>query len=159
MWQIKTVQYSTDSWGGNTSKTLCQKSHTSDKMTDVKMRVKVCKFFNSGYCKFRSKCTFFHSKDRCEDECIGKNCQKRHPKVCRYGNKCKRKHTCEYKHSSGSNEQALKEQIAGLKTLIEELQSENRHFKESTENLKKELQSVKDKLDSKADKAKSPKVS
>ena len=60
----------------------------------------LCKFFNSGYCKFRSECKFIHAKEICsKTKCKNKKrCFKRHPKNCRYGVKFKRMAECLFKH-------------------------------------------------------------
>ena len=53
----------------------------------------VCKFFNKGYCKFTSK--FEHPENKCtEESCRNKICRKRHPKQCRYKEKCRRQTSC-----------------------------------------------------------------
>ena len=61
-----------------------------------------CPHHNKGYCKFRDQCRYqlfftICSKSVCRDN----KCQKRHPKTCRNGEKC-RFHVlkvCAYKHS------------------------------------------------------------
>ena len=126
-------------------------------MTADKMMIKVCRFFNAGYCKYKSKCKFFHSKETCEDQCERKTCRKRHPKACKYRNKCKRKDTCEFNHSAKSNDMDLKDEVAVLRSLVEELQKECMHQKEKVETLQKDLKNVKEKLEPKTDKTKSPK--
>ena len=118
------------------------------------MQVKVCKYYNTGYCKYDSKCKFFHSKESCEGGCAGKQCHKRHPKACKYKSKCKRKSSCKYKHSDSSNELDLQDQVKALKSIVEELQKENMQQRQNAEILKSELDKVKAKLESKADKTK-----
>ena len=126
-------------------------------MTADKMMIEVCRFFNSGYCKYKSKCKFFHSKERCEDQCERKTCRKRHPKTCKYRNKCRRKDTCEFNHSHISSDMDLKEEVVVLRSMVKELQKECQHQKEMTETLQKDFELVKEKLEPKACKSKSPK--
>ena len=63
------------------------------KFADIK-----CRYFDEGFCKYRSKCRYFHPKDICEahkknENCIKKNCKDRHPEKCKFwqsSNGCKR---------------------------------------------------------------------
>ena len=54
--------------------------------------------YNTGYCKYKQSCKFFHSKERCEGECRNKDCRKRHPKLCKFEEKCRRQVSWEYRH-------------------------------------------------------------
>ena len=48
-----------------------------------------CKYFCSGYCKFKSSCKLIHPKETCDgQDCMIKQCMKKHPKLCRYKEKC-----------------------------------------------------------------------
>ena len=111
------------------------------------MEDNVCHFYNSGYCKFQKNCKFFHSKERCEGECSGKNCRKRHPKLCKFGEKCRRKVSCEYRHNHEPKESNLKDQIKALQVLVEELVKENKETKAKVFNLEKELTFVNKRTD------------
>ena len=62
-----------------------------NKMTETKQK---CKDFNSGYCKYKNRCTFAHPIEECEKSCSNKNCTKRHRKLCRYGQRCRHKDKC-----------------------------------------------------------------
>ena len=45
---------------------------------------KRCKFWNRGYCKFKQNCPFLHPQAICiEEQCSNKNCEKRHPNICK----------------------------------------------------------------------------
>ena len=65
---------------------------------------KICRYYNRGYCKFKSECRFCHIKENCAEHlksggCKLKNCPLRHPKVCKWYNTnagCKRALECEY---------------------------------------------------------------
>ena len=114
------------------SQTLCSKEKKviSDKMTAEKKQM-VCKYFNSGYCKFSGDCKYAHPKENCESSgCKNKECYKRHPKECRYGNKCRRESSCLYKHDTSASPcpsilSAELEDIKSLKVDIESLKKEN----------------------------------
>ena len=65
---------------------------------------KKCKFFNRGYCRYKSECKFAHPGEICkiyleEKKCNDKTCADRHPKVCKWWleGKCRR-NDCEYLH-------------------------------------------------------------
>ena len=64
----------------------------------AKMSGKTCKFFNTDFCKFAETCRFKHAKENCVDKCDRTICDKRHPKPCKYGIKCKRGQSCAYRH-------------------------------------------------------------
>ena len=45
----------------------------------------VCRFFKYGFYKFEEHCRKMHVKEKCQNsKCEVKNCNLRHPKVCRY---------------------------------------------------------------------------
>ena len=67
--------------------------------------VKKCKYFNSGYCKFKTDCKFLHPKEICTiylegGECDRKLCKNRHPKVCKWlqGKSGCQRNDCDYLH-------------------------------------------------------------
>ena len=63
-----------------------------------------CRYFNSGYCKYKNNCKFIHPSEICKDsECRKDKCLKRHPKACKWyrgESGCKRGNTCEYSHDT-----------------------------------------------------------
>ena len=73
----------------------------------AKMSGKTCKFFNTGFCKFAETCRFKHAKENCVDKCDRTICDKRHPKPCKYGIKCKRGQSCAYRHQTTPKENFL----------------------------------------------------
>ena len=112
-----------------------KKQAISDKMTNEKMnadkRQTVCKFYNSGYCKFKGDCKNTHPKLNCAlIECKNKRCCKRHPKKCRYGDNCRRKSSCLYKHDLSStplpNKMVESSEVVKLKLEVEKLKEENK---------------------------------
>ena len=47
--------------------------------------MKKCRYYNTGYCKYKQKCKFIHSNETCKNQqCDGKGCSKRHPKACKW---------------------------------------------------------------------------
>merc|ERR1712204_135677 len=119
------------------------KFHTSDKMTETKTQKNVCKFYNTGYCKHQGACKFLHPIEKCERSCSKSSCPKRHPKPCRYGDKCRRKDICDYKHETSSAETDLKAEITALKITIQTLLDENKGTSNKIVHLESELLKVK----------------
>ena len=116
--------------------------------------MKVCKFYDTGYCKHQGACKFFHPIEKCERSCSKSSCHKRHPKPCRYGDKCRRKDICEYKHETSSAENDLKAEVKALKITIKLLQDESKDTKDKLDHLENELSVVEEKLGTKAEKDK-----
>ena len=62
---------------------------------------KQCKYDRRGYCKELERCPFFHTKEVCRTYvekglCYRETCKIRHPKPCRYGDKCFQGKLCSY---------------------------------------------------------------
>ena len=96
---------------------------------------KKCKFFNSGFCRYKDECFFIHPKTICIDKtCKDKNCVDRHPKQCRYEDQCRRRTSCLYKHKEVNH------------TEYETLESSNEHLKKEIQILKFNLDKIKTKL-------------
>ena len=112
------------------NKAVQNKSHNSDKMTADKMADTLCKFQNSGYCKYLERCRFKHVTEKCETKCDRKTCRKRHQKTCKFGLKCRRLETCEYKHQTISEENGLKAKISSLEATVSKLLEENKATQE-----------------------------
>merc|ERR1712079_592311 len=77
-------------------------SENENKKMAVESGVAICKFFQSGYCKFKLTCKKKHVTTVCDDKmCNQKGCEKRHPRKCKYvvkyGN-CKLGPICAYSH-------------------------------------------------------------
>ena len=88
--------------------------------TDVTLAMhdgpKVCRHYQTGFCKFGESCRKQHVKESCQiTKCNLKICTKRHPKVCKYFKQqqfCKFGDSCSYRHdlvepSSGPLEKQL----------------------------------------------------
>ena len=87
----------------------------------------LCKFQNSGYCKYKENYTFKHVKEEYNEKiCSRKTWRKRHIKMCRYG--CRKLLTCEFKHKINSEEVSLKSQIKELEETIKNLVEENKTY-------------------------------
>lgn len=76
----------------------------AEAMKDAENIVKQCRYNNKGYCKYKLKCKFEHSKEVCQnylkgEKCTEKSCKQRHPKVCKWwqGGGCKIQ-DCDYLH-------------------------------------------------------------
>jgi hypothetical protein len=117
----------------------------------------VCKFNQTGFCKFKEHCRNEHNNETCENlsECTDGTCTKRHPKVCRNfteDKKCRYKEKCAYLHIEKVNNQnkvneamtllvlkhekdiaALTEEVNTLKTLVESMALQ---FSSEEENMK-----------------------
>ena len=82
------------------------KADISDKnVKEVTNKDKKCKYFDKGYCKYKSECKFAHPDKICKDylegrKCDLKTCKARHPKVCKWSQQrsgCRRQN-CDYLH-------------------------------------------------------------
>ena len=91
-------------------------------------QVTICKFDQSGFCKFKHLCKKEHVNEICENhsECKNEVCTKRHPKICRHFNKngsCRHSDQCAYVHTvkQSDAQQKLYEILAtALATQIKE---------------------------------------
>ena len=86
------------------------------------MEAKVCKHFQTGYCKFGKGCRNQQIEEICNTpiKCSIKNCNKRHPKYCKYfffQQVYKFGDQCLYKHSISSNKSEIDVIIQEVKTL------------------------------------------
>ena len=96
-----------------------------------------CSYYNVGYCKYKDECFKEHAKTECiNNNCDKNDCQKRHKKLCRYGNKCtyKNQNTCEFRHD---------DKIPTLKDEVKILQIEANKFKRECESLKADIKDLK----------------
>ena len=102
----------------------------------------ICKYYNSGFCKFKSDCKSYHSQINCTKySCKDKTCTNRHPKKCRYKDQCRRRSTCLYSHEERSDCETI--------SLVKEndfLKSEIALLKEKIEKTMKHMESMDDQL-------------
>ena len=109
----------------------------------------ICKFNQTGFCKFKEHCRKKHENEICENinECTKQKCTKRHPKVCKNYtkyNKCRFNDVCAYYHEKEGNiQEELNEQfkLAMLKHErdIQELNKEVTNMKHIIHTLTLEL--------------------
>ena len=110
----------------------------------------ICKFFNTGFCKYKERCKFVHAEEVCEGKCNTKDCCKRHPKSCKFGEKCQRKEVCAYKHLTAPINNEWKVEVEVLKKLVEELRNNNKQTQDKVKDLESEVQKLKAKVEEKA---------
>ena len=110
-------------------------------MSPEKMSENLCKFQNSGYCKYKAKCLFRHVTEKCEEKCDRKLCQKRHQKPCKFGFGCRRQDSCEYRHKDTSEDLGLKAKIDKMEATMNKLIEENKQSKAKIISLENELKS------------------
>ena len=70
----------------------------------------ICKFNQTGFCKFREGCNKTHNNKLCEktNDCTEESCKQRHPKDCKNFSKdgfCRHKDKFVYKHAQPHNNQ------------------------------------------------------
>ena len=77
-----------------------------------------CRYFNSGYCKYKERCKFKHPERTCpkysDGECKGKDCEDRHPKPCKYFSSksgCKRGESCNFSHDTLAHGEHIAEKV------------------------------------------------
>ena len=105
-----------------------------------------CKYFNTGFCKFKSECKFQHTETVClQNNCKDKKCPHRHPEPCRFGEFCRRRTSCYYKHQENKYEQIL-EDCKLLKSEINQLISNLEETKTKLEDKSLELEKLKVKV-------------
>ena len=115
-------------------------------MTETKQK---CKYYNSGYCKYKDRCTSSHPIEECETSCKEKTCEKRHRKLSRYGVKCRQKSKCSYKHTENQTTNNPSENLAYLQGKVKELLEYKKNSEAKIQNLEKDLKTVKSKKDNK----------
>ena len=83
----------------------------------------ICKFNQSGFCKFLSHCRKQHVMEICPtNQCNNKTCLLRHPKICKYfsnSGSCKFDEHCTYLHIKNT----LDGEIGELETKIKEMEN------------------------------------
>ena len=91
-----------------TESTRCKhKATNEDQNVDKAVVRKRCRYYNRGYCKFKSKCRYIHPKETCKlhltnKRCDSNSCTERHPKNCKWFESrvgCKQAE-CEYIHDT-----------------------------------------------------------
>ena len=115
---------------------------------------KKCKYHDKGFCKFRSRCLFFHHTEICGEKSCQKNqCPKRHPKPCKYYSKrkCYFGNDCKYRHDSlkqvsvtedTDGKKKFDEKLMELEKRISDLTESNQHLLEGNNKLENKLKDV-----------------
>ena len=111
-------------------------------MFDIRNNPK-CLFNDTGFCKFCEQCRRQHYKTVCLIQNCDKKCKSRHPKPCRFKQKCKffAQNICAFKHATSAWDDA--EGIATLKKEIESLKLENETKLSKLVSLEEEVKSLK----------------
>ena len=86
-----------------TNVTFASDDETSLKHTKVFLNKNLfqCYHHNRGYCSFGDRCRYQHFSEVCaKNICREKECEKRHPVICRYKDDCKffKSNNCAFKH-------------------------------------------------------------
>lgn len=95
--------------------------------------VKKCSYYNSGYCKYSKKengCKKYHPTESCAQiNCKNQGCPLRHPKKCKFLEKCIFQKRCCYKHEKEPTKEdkiiAEEKELNNLKSEISLLKREN----------------------------------
>ena len=104
-----------------------------------------CYHNNRGYCSFGDQCRYQHFKQICSKNiCTERECNKRHPVLCRYKDECKfyKKHNCAFRHIESKKKvvgEDIENQIKIWTKEIENLKVEIIHLKEDINTKEKEL--------------------
>ena len=102
----------------------------------------LCSFHQFGHCKFGTHCRKKHILETCNNlPCMEENCNKRHPKLCRYfmfSGQCKFKESCSFLHKSNS----YIEKSVELEKEVKELGTEVRNIKQQVHFLESSLKQL-----------------
>ena len=87
----------------------------------------VCKYNQTGFCKFRDRCRSKHISQICgnQNKCKEDQCNERHPKICRNFNntgKCRHNNNCAYQHIVQNNKYDEEDDIKILTSKVEHLE-------------------------------------
>ena len=90
----------------------------------VEIESLVCKYNQTGYCKYGGQCQKIHNNTLCPNKiCRNKYCIKRHPKTCRYfaiNLICSLKDKCAYAHYTSNADTKIVELEREIKLIKEE---------------------------------------
>ena len=71
----------------------------------------VCRYWKFGHCNFLEKCRLMHVDEVCQNhECEVKNCNLRHPRICKYFRdyrRCKFGEYCSFRHDENNLENVI----------------------------------------------------
>ena len=108
--------------------------------------MEICKFNQEGFCKFGGRCSKTHENEICasRNECINPECNKRHPRKCRYFLKfgyCKFGDNCAYSHMVDKNAK-----VDQLEKEMEKLKHEKNEKVAKVEKQEKEISELKEEV-------------
>ena len=113
----------------------------------------ICKYFSSGFCKFRHKCLFEHVLEECKTkECDKRKCLKRHPKKCKFfflRSFCKFKSESNYSHDIDLEDKELKAVRLEIETISKEnkvIQLENEELKHKIDKMEEEMKKIREEV-------------
>ena len=108
------------------------------------MEGRVCKHYQTGFCKFGAHCLKHHVIEMCNEEhCDKRICVKRHPNMCKYfslNHFCKFGEMCCYKHITSKNDSDnvnLEIKIGELETCIKNMSAQISNLENNIEALQK----------------------
>ena len=114
------------------------------------MERRVCKYFQTGYCKFGVNCRKLHVNEMClEEQWDKRKCNKRQPNVCKYFSTqiaCKFGDMCCYKHGNPHN----KSDTTDLEVKISQLEAFNKNMCEQITNLEHKIEAMQKVLSNKS---------
>ena len=90
--------------------------------------VSKCWHNDVGYCKFKEECWKAHSLTICEKETCDKKCSSRHPRECKYKERCKfqKKDICAFSHVYvDDSEESLKQRFKDMEKAFETNKAES----------------------------------
>ena len=105
--------------------------------------MKKCRYFNAGYCRSKSSCTFLHPTTLCKlKDCRDKECSGRHLKNCKnwLKNECKFGNSCEYKHDA--DKKHTKTQTNNTKTKISLDNSSSKEVEDAPHETNEEIEAI-----------------
>ena len=131
---------------------VLSKETTSSEGRYIEGRVRKCRYYDRGHCKYKRGCKYFHPRDICSDylqkgQCEIKNCMDRHPKVCKFWSKskggCKRDTSCDFIHVTlAQNEEnreyageIVKQEFKCIGDSVRTFDCENCDFKSESYNI------------------------
>ena len=110
----------------------------------------ICKYNQTGFCKNRNNCQYNHVYEICkENACIGRTCNKRHPKECRQfkiKRYCTYNEKCAYKHTDITNQTYEDDRIKLVLEVMKKHENTINIVVEEILNIKSKI--VKDELES-----------
>ena len=93
-----------------------------------------CWYNDNGFCKYGQECKKIHFKAICFRRNCERKCEGRHPKLCRFEEKCRflKEGICAFKHVTHANDD---QEIKALKIKMEHLETENKNLKNKVKDL------------------------